>query len=480
MSIAVEESPSYAPARLLRWQALTMALMVVGYSGYYLCRSNLSVVIPLMTDELVAAGMDPGAAKVRLGWIASLGAITYAIGKLMGGALADFLGGRRNFLIGMAGAVLFTLVFAAGGALPMYSAAWLGGAFPVFTIAWMGNRIAQSLGWGGMMKITSRWFDYRTTGTVVGILSLSYLFGDAASRAFMGYLIANGVGWRGVFLAGAGVLAVILAVCTWLLKESPRDLDLPEGETNPLNVFGAKGNDARPADLGSLLGPLFRSRSFWYVCLLSLITTLLRETFNNWSPTYFKDVVKLPNEEAAWYSALFPFVGGISVILAGLAGDRLGRTGRATLLLIGLFLTGTVLWQLGRLPVDANPVWPLSLVTLVGFLLIGPYSYLGGAIALDFGGKRGGATAGGLIDGVGYIAGILAGGAVAQLATSRGWAGTFEALAIAAWASCAVAALYFIDQYRRPAGSVEFFDEETDAADPESAAGQAGHSREDD
>lgn len=436
-----------------------MTLMVVGYSGYYLCRSNLSVVTPLMTDELVAGGMDAGDAKVWLGWIASMGAITYAIGKLMGGALADFLGGRRNFLVGMGGAVFFTLLFAVGG------------GFPIFTLAWMGNRIAQSMGWGGMMKITSRWFDYRSTGTVIGILSLSYLFGDAASRAFMGFLIANGIGWRGVFAIGAAVLAVILVFCLWLLKETPKDLGLPEGEANPLNVFGAKGEEVRPGSLESLLGPLFQYRAFWYVCLLSLTMTLLRETFNNWSPTYFKEVVKVPAQDAAYCSALFPLFGGISVILSGFFGDRLGRSGRAILLLAGLFLTGAVLWLLGQLPADVAPIWPLVLVTLVGFLLIGPYSYLGGAIALDFGGKRGGATAGGLIDGVGYLAGVLAGGGVAKFAMSWGWAGTFEALAIAAWVSCAVAALYLWEQNREPEAEGPSQDAETPItpADPASA-----------
>ena len=59
----------------------------------------------------------------------------------------------------------------------------------------------------------------------------------------------------------------------------------------------------------------------------------------------------------------------------------------------------------------------------MAFLLIGPYSYLAGAISLDFGGKRGGATACGIIDGVGYLfGGVLAGNVVARLSGTR-WAG---------------------------------------------------------
>ena len=42
----------------------------------------------------------------------------------------------------------------------------------------------------------------------MGVISLSFLFGDALARSFMGCLIDAGLGWRGVFWVAAGVLAV--------------------------------------------------------------------------------------------------------------------------------------------------------------------------------------------------------------------------------------------------------------------------------
>ena len=79
-------------------------------------------------------------------------------------------------------------------------------------------------------------------------------------------------------------------------------------------------------------------------------------------------------------------------------------------------------------------------MTLVAFLLIGPYSYLAGAISLDFGGKQGCATAAGLIDGVSYLAGVLSGSTMAHLAVSYGWNAMFLLLAGVAFCSSAVAA----------------------------------------
>jgi len=182
--------------------------------------------------------------------------------------------------------------------------------------------------------------------------------------------------------------------------------------------------------------------------MLSLGCTLLRETFNTWTPTYFVEVVGLSPAEGASKSALFPLFGGISVVLAGFISDRLGRGGRALIILIGLLLATTGLWLMGRTDFGGSHTWPLLLVAFVAFALIGPYSYLAGALSLDFGGKQGSATASGVIDGVGYLGGILAGSAVAHLAVSHGWQGAFMALSGVALLTSVAAAAFLINQRR--------------------------------
>jgi sugar phosphate permease len=422
--------------RLLRWQGVTVALMLIGYAGYYLCRSDLSVAMPLIIHDLTRQGMSVAGAKLRMGGIVSVAVLAYAIGKFFCGGVADFLGGRRNFLTGMAGAVLFTILFA------------LGGGIPIFTLAWIGNRFVQSMGWVGMVKITSRWFSYATYGSVMGIISLSYLFGDAAARQFMGMLIRHGLGWRGVFFVAAGVLFVLFLVNLVLLKETPKEIGIPEPTTNPLNLFGEQGEEPAPSSLKVLLAPLLRSPAFWFVCLLSLGFTLVRETFNTWTPTYFTQRVGLSEAEAAEKSALFPLLGGISVLLAGFLSDRLGRGGRAAIIVYGLALTTVALFALGHVQFGESTFWPVCLVAAIGFVMIGPYSYLGGAIALDFGGKQGSATSAGIIDGVGYLGGVLAGDTIARISNAYGWEGAFTALAGVAILSSIAAVLFLINQRR--------------------------------
>ena len=414
------------------WQTATLALLFVGYSGYYLCRSNLSVVTPLLLDEMAERGTDRDEARVWLGTVVTFGTLAYAAGKFIFGATGDLIGGRRNFLGGMTGAVLFTVLFAVSGGLPL------------LTLAWVGNRFVQASGWPGLVKIGGRWFDYRWHGTAMAILSLSYLFGDAAARAYMGVLLDSGLGWRGLFIHTAIVLGGLLVICFFFLKESPASIGAAEGTISPANVYG----DREAPGFVAIITPLLQSRAFWYVCLLSLATTFLRETFNNWTPDYFKSGLGFSPATAAKLSAGFPFLGGCSVLMAGFVSDYLGQTGRSVILFTGLLITGVLLAGLSQMGTAVVPLVAVGVVLLTAFFLIGPYSYLAGAVALDFGGTQGGATACGVIDGVGYLGGAIAGQGVAKVVKDHGWPTAWGVLAVVAAAGCVAAAFYWRDQSR--------------------------------
>ena len=73
--------------RLRRWQGLTVGLMVLGYAGYYLCRSNLAVMLLSIAEELTARGLTPSVAdaKERLGWAVSLGTVGICTGQVRRG-----------------------------------------------------------------------------------------------------------------------------------------------------------------------------------------------------------------------------------------------------------------------------------------------------------------------------------------------------------------------------------------------------------
>jgi OPA family glycerol-3-phosphate transporter-like MFS transporter len=411
--------------RSLRSRQIVLILALFGgYGSLYFCRADLAVATPLIVDALGRRGLRHGEAIIRIGEIASLGVLAYGLGKFLLGGLGDWWGGRTSFLVGLCGATLFTLLFASSLSLPL------------FTLAWIGNRSTQSMSWAGLIKVSSQWFDYSSYGTILGILSLSYLVGDALARQWMGMLIEHGYGWRTLFYFAAGVAGLFLVVNGLFLRESRAHAGFAAATPNPLSLFAAA--EDRPASLKGWLLPLLKSRAYLLVCLLSLGCTIIRETFNLWIPMYLRDTLGYSMSSAARLSAVFPGVGVLSVLATGWLSDRLGANGRALLLFVGLSATTVALLALMSLRSSAvGSSLPLVAIGAIAFCLLGPYSLLGGAMALDFGGKRAGALSSGIIDGVGYLGAVVAGDSMARLAVAFGWHGVFVTLA----SVCALAAV---------------------------------------
>ena len=125
------------------------------------------------------------------------------------------------------------------------------------------------------------------------------------------------------------------------------------------------------------------------------------------------------------------------MLLSGWLSDRIGENGRSTVMVFGFLAAAVALLALTLLPpTTSGSLRAVVIIGAIAFCVLGPYSYLGGAFALDFGGKQAGAVSSGLIDGIGYLGGILAGDTVARISVGFGWRGVFVALAVV----CALAA----------------------------------------
>ena len=94
---------------------------------------------------------------------------------------------------------------------------------------------------------------------------------------------------------------------------------------------------------------------------------------------------------------------------------------------------------IGVLPrTTGSPIMGAVLVGAVGLLVYGPYSLLSGVLAVESGGAQLAATAAGVIDGVGYLAAILAGAALGRMLDLGGYTLGFGILsAVTAVSACA-------------------------------------------
>lgn len=396
-------------ATLRQQQRRLLVLLTVGYAGYYLCRSNLSIASPLIVQEY----SDFGITKEQIGFIAFFGTIIYTVGKLVNGILADTFGGKFLFLLGMCGCVAATIAFG------------LAGGLSAFAVLWGVNRFFGSMGWAALMQLTSRWYAPAAMATVMGILSISYLGGDALARLILGTLIGElGLGWRGMYFAAAAMLGVLAIFCLIFIRSSPCEVGCVEPPQSPLALIA----DGDKPPLRARLGALVVSRAFWLICALSLGLTIIRETFNFWSPTYFTEVIGLTPAAAARASAMVPLIGAVSAVLMGVVSDRFAHRPGLTLLPPMLALIGLIL-LLSYLDLRGKPTTAVLIICSIQFFLIAPYTLCGGYYAINLGGKYAAATAAGLIDAAGYFGAALADWTIGVLAERLGWSFAFRTLA---------------------------------------------------
>ena len=252
---------------------------------------------------------------------------------------------------------------------------------------------------------------------------------------------------------GACVAGLVFLCNLVLLRESRVEEGYAEPAVNPRNVFA--GRAATPHTFLERVLPLLRSRAFVTVCLLGFATTMVRETFGTWTPQYLHDFGHLSVSRAAAMSAVFPAAGALSVLLAGWGSDRLGPNARALLLIVGLAATAAALLVLMSVPPGAaGAVLPIAMIALVGFCLLGPYSFLPGAFALEFGGKQAAAAASGLVDGTGYLGGVAAGSVMVWLSQRFGWGAMFLTLAVVSAFATVGACYLYAQNARRLAAAV--------------------------
>ena len=209
-----------------------------------------------------------------------------------------------------------------------------------------------------------------------------------------------------------------------------------DATTNPsrLPVFLSSPPPERES-LGTILPRLFASGAFWTAVTLSALLTFIRIGFLTWTPTYLFEIARagghIEVSGAIVESSMFPAAGVVAALAVGALSDRLGRGRRAPIMAASLAVVVVLVLALAH-GGSRGPLAAAVLIAGIGLFLLGPYSLLAGAVALDIAGTRGTATATGIIDGVGYLAGAASGVVLGRMADRVGWSAAFDVVAAAA------------------------------------------------
>jgi OPA family glycerol-3-phosphate transporter-like MFS transporter len=420
--------------RLERWRTSTFWVMLVGYIGYYLCRGNLSAALPLLSQTFHYTNTD-------LGVILTFSEGAYAFGKFTTGPFADQIGGKKVFLYGMIGAIIFNLIF------PSFSTIF------AFTVVWCFCRFFLSMGWAGIIKVIGEWYEPERNGTIMGLISINFQFGSVAASLFSAGLIWLGVGWHGLFYWPAGVLGLIAIWSFFASRERPSDVvpnvRFGKNAGTKTSLADFKGGAEGRVKTGKIVATLMRIPLFRQVLVFAFVTTLLRSIFMFWTPKLLVDI-GMGNAAAVMSSAIFPLLGCIGTIFLGWYTDNHAKNGDRSfmmcMMLIGLAVSLFVIAALIPYRLEFQTAI-LIFLGLGGFFLYGPYSMSAGAMSLDIAGPEGGGTCVGIVDGVGYLGGSLAAWGAGYMSDRFGWSQVFIVLGGIAIFTTAWA--YYMSWYHR-------------------------------
>ncbi len=377
-----------------RAEIVTFGLLFVGYIFYYLTRKNISVAQVSMEQLGLLT-------QAQVGYLASAGTMAYAVGKFVNGVVTDRIGGKRVFVLGMAGSVAATVMFA------------LSGRFETFLFWWIVNSYFLSMGWGGLIRVMSYWFDRGHRGLMVGLMTVNFQIGSTLAKLFTAFLSGFSLlVWRGLFLVPAGLLAGMFVVTLLWLRETP-----PGHRSFREEFEKTRHRSMNAATFAVALWHALASPTFLLVLWGSVLFTFLRTFFDDFA-TLWMAASDHGTSVSGYIAATFTMGGIAGTLVAGWLSDRSGNRG-PFLIMSGCCLSALLFAS--PLFSKASTSASVLFFLLVGFFLFGAYSIIAGVSAIDFGRHVAPATAAGIIDGVGYAAAAGAGLLIGHLRAEADW-----------------------------------------------------------
>lgn len=360
----------------------------------YADRSNISTAILPMAADF---GWD----KAFQGVVLSSFFGGYALTQILGGQLADRLGGKLVLASGVALWSLFTFATpaaAAAGTVPLILCRILLG-------------IGEGVAFPSIHSLIARNVPYANQSTAVGIVTAASYAGTALAFGVSPYIISS-VGWEWVFHIFSGLALLWLPLWLPLAKTRPPPI-APQllapasssGALSPHRIGGGGGKAIFDEGLKALL----KRKEVWAICVAQYCGSWGMYGLLSWLPTFFADYYHVELADLGAYT-LIPYIvqGGVGAATGFLADNLITsgwnvKTVRVVFQVLGMLGPAACLLLAVSPLVGASPATASSLITVgLGFSAL----TLGGVSAshLDIAPKHAG-----VVFGAGNTAATLAG-----------------------------------------------------------------------
>lgn len=316
------------PTTRKRFNILAMIFITVVIN--YLDRSNISIAASALQDDL---GID----SIKMGYVFSAFAWTYALLQIPGGAIADRVKSR----------VLYTFI------MVFWSIATLiQGMVNSFT-ALIGLRASigffEAPSYPINNLVVTRWFPENERATAIGIYTSGQFLGMAFLLPVL-TLIQDAFGWRGLFII-SGIIGLVWAAIWYFFYRDPKDhKSISQSELDYIQEGGGLIETKRQTEVKEKFNwedikEVFSYRKLWglYIGQFCLGATLI--FFLTWFPTYLVKYRGLDFLKSGFLASIPYLAAFVGVLLSGFVSDYLTKKGysveisRKLPIIIGMLLS---------------------------------------------------------------------------------------------------------------------------------------------
>jgi sugar phosphate permease len=399
--------PAEIAAQYRRWQLRVLIFSITGYATFYFVRSNLSVAMPLMGQEL-------GITKEKLGLFLTLHGLLYGVSKFLNGFLADRANARVFMAVALVASALLNILFGFNSAVVALG------------IIWMLNGWFQGMGFPPCARLMANWFPPGQLATKFSIWNISHNIGSGLIVLICGLLVSGYLfapDWRLCFFVPAGIALVISILLWFVLPDTPPSVGLPEVEGTHVEMPEKEsGEDFKVF----LVRQVFSNKYIWLLALANFFVYTIRYAVFNWGPTLLLEAKHIKIMHAAGMLFGFEAFGAAGALLGGWITDRFlgGRAARACVIYMALAgVSVLLLWKIQT----QSELLITGLLCSIGFFVYGPQCLL--AIAcINLATKRAAATVVGLTSIFGYASTVLSGWGLGYVVQHYGWDAGFAGL----------------------------------------------------
>lgn len=315
-----------------RYHILTMVFITVVIN--YLDRTNISIAASALQEDL---NLD----SIKLGYIFSAFAWTYAILQIPGGFIADKLKTRVLYTVIMVFWSLATLIqgmvnsFAALVGLRASIGVFEAPSYPINNL------------------VVSRWFPERERASAIGIYTSGQFLGMAFLLPIL-TIIQSYLGWRGLFYV-SGAIGIVWALVWYLFYRDPQNHKaISNSELKMIREGGGVVEDTS-IESKSLkfnlndIKKVFSYRKLWGVYIGQFCLGATSIFFLTWFPTYLVKYRGLDFLQSGFLASVPYLAAFIGVLISGFTSDFLTRRGytpeiaRKAPILSGLLLSTCII-----------------------------------------------------------------------------------------------------------------------------------------